>query len=46
MYQKVQKRDLVEADIVPLLSIVKNKVHAVSLRNFKESKTKVEFEKQ
>lgn len=45
MYQKVQKRDLVEVDIVPL-SIVKNKVHAVSLRNFKESKTKVEFEKQ
>lgn len=41
-----EKSFVVEVDIVPLISIVKNKVYAVRLPNFKESANKVEFEKQ
>lgn len=37
---------VVEVDVVPSLSIVKNKVYAVRLPNFKESTNKVEFEKK
>ncbi|XP_075880212.1 sterile alpha motif domain-containing protein 9-like [Nelusetta ayraudi] len=41
-----EKSFVVEVDIVPLISIVKNKVYAVRLPNFKESTNKVELEKQ
>ncbi|TNM97414.1 hypothetical protein fugu_015570 [Takifugu bimaculatus] len=41
-----EKRYVVEVDIVPLLSIVRNKVYAARLPNFKESTNKVEMEKQ
>ncbi|XP_006791552.1 sterile alpha motif domain-containing protein 9-like [Neolamprologus brichardi] len=44
--QSTEKRYVVEVDIVPLISIVKNKVYAVRLPNFKESTNKVEFEKE
>lgn len=44
--QGTEKKYVVEVDIVPSLNIVKNKVYAVRLPNFKESKNKVEFEKQ
>ncbi|KAM9346677.1 sterile alpha motif domain-containing protein 9-like [Symphorus nematophorus] len=41
-----EKRYVVEVDIVPSISIVKSKVYAVRLPNFKESTNKVEFEKE
>ncbi|CAG11432.1 unnamed protein product, partial [Tetraodon nigroviridis] len=41
-----EKSFVVEVDVVPSLSIVKNKVYAVRLPNFKESTNKVEFEKK
>ncbi|XP_031168442.1 sterile alpha motif domain-containing protein 9-like isoform X1 [Sander lucioperca] len=41
-----EKRYVVEVDIVPSVGIVKNKVYAVRLPNFKESSNKVEFEKE
>nr|XP_004558390.2 sterile alpha motif domain-containing protein 9-like [Maylandia zebra]XP_024657966.1 sterile alpha motif domain-containing protein 9-like [Maylandia zebra] len=44
--QSTEKRYVVEVDIVPLISIVKNKVYAVRLPNFKESANKVEYEKE
>lgn len=44
--ENTEKSFVVEVDIVPLLSIVKNKVYAVRLPNFKESTNKVEYEKQ
>ncbi|CAJ1074961.1 sterile alpha motif domain-containing protein 9-like [Xyrichtys novacula] len=40
-----EKRFVVEVDVVPSISIVKGKVYAVRLPNFKESTNKVEFEK-
>lgn len=39
-------RFVVEVDIVPLISIVKSKVYAVRLPNFKEATNKVEMEKE
>ncbi|XP_068999855.1 sterile alpha motif domain-containing protein 9-like [Embiotoca jacksoni] len=44
--QSTEKRFVIEVDIVPSISIVKNKVYAVRLPNFKESVNKVEFEKE
>ncbi|KAL3987131.1 sterile alpha motif domain-contaning protein 9 [Sarotherodon galilaeus] len=44
--QSTEKQYVVEVDIVPLISIVKSKVYAVRLPNFKESTNKVEFEKE
>ncbi|XP_041862553.1 sterile alpha motif domain-containing protein 9-like isoform X2 [Melanotaenia boesemani] len=44
--ESTEKRYVVEVDIVPLLSIVKSKVYAVRLPNFKEASNKVEFEKE
>lgn len=41
-----EKSYVVEVDVVPSLSTVKNKVYAVRLPNFKESTNKVEFEKK
>lgn len=41
-----EKRYVVEVDVVPSISIVKSKVYAVRLPNFKESTNKVEFEKE
>ncbi|XP_037648426.1 sterile alpha motif domain-containing protein 9-like isoform X1 [Sebastes umbrosus] len=41
-----EKRYVVEVDIVPSIGIVKGKVYAVRLPNFKESANKVEFEKE
>lgn len=41
-----EKSYVVEVDIVPSLNIVRNKVYAVKLPNFKESSNKVEFEKE
>ncbi|XP_023122923.1 sterile alpha motif domain-containing protein 9-like [Amphiprion ocellaris] len=46
MDQSEEKRYVVEVDIVPSLSIVRGKVYAVRLPNFKESTNKVEFEKE
>lgn len=44
--ESTEKRYVVEVDIVPSISIVKNKVYKVRLPNFKESTNKVEFEKE
>ncbi|XP_071329832.1 sterile alpha motif domain-containing protein 9-like [Trachinotus anak] len=44
--ESTEKMYVVEVDIVPLISIVKSKVYAVRLPNFKESANKVEFEKE
>ncbi|XP_059203200.1 sterile alpha motif domain-containing protein 9-like [Centropristis striata] len=44
--ESTEKRYVVEVDIVPSVSIVKSKVYAVRLPNFKESSNKVEFEKE
>ncbi|XP_075942152.1 LOW QUALITY PROTEIN: sterile alpha motif domain-containing protein 9-like [Anarhichas minor] len=44
--ESTEKRYVVEVDIVPSISIVKNKVYKVCLPNFKESSNKVEFEKE
>ncbi|TMS15490.1 Sterile alpha motif domain-containing protein 9-like [Larimichthys crocea] len=44
--ESTEKRYVVEVDIVPSISIVKSKVYAVRLPNFKESTNKVEFEKE
>ncbi|XP_025762749.1 sterile alpha motif domain-containing protein 9-like [Oreochromis niloticus] len=44
--QSTEKQYVVEVDIVPSISIVKSKVYAVRLPNFKESTNKVEFEKE
>ncbi|XP_035763862.1 sterile alpha motif domain-containing protein 9-like [Neolamprologus brichardi] len=44
--QSTEKRYVVEVDIVPSISIVKGKLYAVRLPNFKESTNKVEFEKE
>lgn len=44
--ESIEKRYVVEVDIVPSISIVKNKVYTVRLPNFKESTNKVEFEKE
>ena len=44
--ESTEKRYVVEVDIVPSISIVKGKVYAVRLPNFKESSNKVEFEKE
>ncbi|XP_032394038.1 sterile alpha motif domain-containing protein 9-like isoform X2 [Etheostoma spectabile] len=44
--ESTEKRYVVEVDIVPSMGIVKNKVYAVRLPNFKESTNKVEFEKE
>lgn len=41
-----EKKYVVEVDIVPSISIVKSKVYAVRLPNFKETTNKVEFEKE
>ncbi|KAM9780021.1 sterile alpha motif domain-containing protein 9-like [Neosynchiropus ocellatus] len=41
-----EKRYVVEVDIVPLSSIVKNKVYSVSLPKFNESSNKLEMEKE
>ncbi|XP_061079225.1 sterile alpha motif domain-containing protein 9-like [Conger conger] len=41
-----EKRYIVEVDIVPTVSIVKNKVYSVRLPNFKEKSNKVELEKE
>lgn len=41
-----EKSFVVEVDIVPMISIVKNKVYTVRLPNFKESTNKVELEKK
>ncbi|XP_029014897.1 sterile alpha motif domain-containing protein 9-like [Betta splendens] len=44
--ESTEKRYVVEVDIVPSISIVKNKVYDVCLPNFKESANKVEREKK
>ncbi|XP_044036861.1 sterile alpha motif domain-containing protein 9-like [Siniperca chuatsi] len=44
--ESTEKSYVIEVDIVPSISIVKNKVYAVRLPNFKESTNKVEFEKE
>ncbi|XP_034075753.1 sterile alpha motif domain-containing protein 9-like [Gymnodraco acuticeps] len=44
--ESTEMRYVVEVDIVPSISIVKNKVYVVRLPNFKESTNKVEFEKE
>ncbi|XP_074552064.1 sterile alpha motif domain-containing protein 9-like [Halichoeres trimaculatus] len=44
--ESTEKKYVVEVDIVPSMSIVKSKVYAVRLPNFKESANKVEFEKE
>ncbi|XP_063065581.1 sterile alpha motif domain-containing protein 9-like [Engraulis encrasicolus] len=41
-----EKRYVVEVDIVPDISVVKNRVYSVRLPNFRESSNKVEFEKE
>ncbi|XP_062407033.1 sterile alpha motif domain-containing protein 9-like [Sardina pilchardus] len=41
-----ENRCVVEVDIVPLLSIVKNKVYTVRLPNFNESSNKIVYEKE
>ncbi|XP_029627214.1 sterile alpha motif domain-containing protein 9-like [Salmo trutta] len=42
----IEKRYVVEVDIVPSISIVKNRVYSVRLPNFKESSNKIEHEKE
>ncbi|XP_068435351.1 sterile alpha motif domain-containing protein 9-like [Clinocottus analis] len=44
--ESTEKRYVVEVDIVPSISTVKNKVYKVALPNFKESSNKVELEKE
>ncbi|XP_047428083.1 LOW QUALITY PROTEIN: sterile alpha motif domain-containing protein 9-like [Mugil cephalus] len=44
--KSTEKTFVIEVDIVPLINIVKNKVYAVRLPNFKESTNKIEFEKE
>ncbi|KAM7386831.1 hypothetical protein PAMA_009454 [Pampus argenteus] len=44
--ESTEKKYVVEVDIVPSISIVKSKVYAVRLPNFKEKTNKVEFEKE
>ncbi|XP_072224566.1 sterile alpha motif domain-containing protein 9-like [Leuresthes tenuis] len=44
--ESTEKKYVVEVDIVPLIKIVKSKVYAVRLPNFKESVNKVEFERE
>ncbi|XP_065820815.1 uncharacterized protein [Labrus bergylta] len=44
--ESTEKKYVVEVDIVPSISIVKSKVYAVRLPNFKETTNKVEFEKE
>ncbi|KAM9392411.1 sterile alpha motif domain-containing protein 9-like [Pholidichthys leucotaenia] len=44
--QSSEKKYVIEVDIVPSLTIVKNKVYGVRLPNFKEASNKVEFEKE
>ncbi|XP_065820674.1 sterile alpha motif domain-containing protein 9-like [Labrus bergylta] len=44
--ESTEKKYVVEVDIVPSISIVKSKVYAVRLPNFKEATNKVEFEKE
>ncbi|XP_039979663.1 sterile alpha motif domain-containing protein 9-like [Xiphias gladius] len=44
--ESTEKMYVVEVDIVPSVGIVKSKVYAVRLPNFKESANKVEFEKE
>uniref|UniRef100_UPI0009B4996A sterile alpha motif domain-containing protein 9-like n=1 Tax=Monopterus albus TaxID=43700 RepID=UPI0009B4996A len=44
--ESTEKRYVVEVDIVPSVNIVKGKVYAVRLPNFKESTNKIEFEKE
>uniref|UniRef100_A0A8C7N4G0 Sterile alpha motif domain containing 9 like n=1 Tax=Oncorhynchus kisutch TaxID=8019 RepID=A0A8C7N4G0_ONCKI len=41
-----EKRYVVEVDIIPSISIVKNRVYSVRLPNFKESSNKIEHEKE
>ncbi|XP_031425216.1 sterile alpha motif domain-containing protein 9-like isoform X2 [Clupea harengus] len=41
-----EKRYVVEVDIVPAISIVRNRVYSVCLPNFKEKSNKVEHEKR
>ncbi|XP_041735143.2 sterile alpha motif domain-containing protein 9-like [Coregonus clupeaformis] len=41
-----EQRYVVEVDIVPSISIVKNRVYSVRLPNFKESSNKIEHEKE
>ncbi|XP_029996414.1 sterile alpha motif domain-containing protein 9-like isoform X1 [Sphaeramia orbicularis] len=41
-----EKRFVIEVDVVPLISIVKGKVYAVRLPNFKETTNKIELEKE
>ncbi|XP_021166487.2 sterile alpha motif domain-containing protein 9-like isoform X1 [Fundulus heteroclitus] len=45
-HTSVEKRYVVEVDIVPSISIVRGKIYKVRLPNFKESANKVEFEKE
>ncbi|XP_075942150.1 sterile alpha motif domain-containing protein 9-like isoform X3 [Anarhichas minor] len=44
--ESTEKRYVIEVDIVPSISIVKNKVYKVRLPNFNESSNKVVFEKE
>ncbi|XP_030591785.1 sterile alpha motif domain-containing protein 9-like [Archocentrus centrarchus] len=44
--QGTEKKYVIETDIVPSIRIVKGKVYAVRLPNFKEATNKVEFEKE
>ncbi|XP_026212922.1 sterile alpha motif domain-containing protein 9-like [Anabas testudineus] len=44
--ENTEKTYVVEVDIVPSISIVKSKVYAVRLPNFKETTNKLEFEKE
>ncbi|XP_060882398.1 sterile alpha motif domain-containing protein 9-like isoform X1 [Labrus mixtus] len=44
--ESTEKKYVVEVDIVPSISIVKSKVYAVRLPNFKETTNKVEFDKE
>lgn len=44
--EHTEKMYVVEVDIVPSLQIVKSKVYAVRLPNFKESTNKIEYEKE
>ncbi|XP_066497566.1 sterile alpha motif domain-containing protein 9-like [Hoplias malabaricus] len=45
-YTSTEAHYVVEVDIVPSVSVVKNKVFSVKLPNFKEKKNKTEFEKE
>ncbi|XP_036795251.1 sterile alpha motif domain-containing protein 9-like isoform X3 [Oncorhynchus mykiss] len=44
--KSTETRYVVEVDIVPSISIVKNRVYSVRLPNFKESTNKIELEKK